>query len=597
MEIIPMLVVFLRKMPLRRKQLIFLATFAIVAAAIVFTIGYANRQKTVAISVSQPPDAVTGATPRLMPQVQVQSRIQAKTDLQKAFNLVAREVEPAVVHIHVVGQAAAWNVQITDFGFRFFPATPAAFPSNSAEQTLGAYCICPNCGHYSPHPRGMPCSTQACPFCKSGMIRNVAGTAAAPNAPSAPANQLVGNVGSGFFVHPKGYILTNYHLVTGAKEIDVVLFGSPNVLHNASLLDADPDADLALLKLDSPGVYPVAELGDSNNIEVGDWVLAVGSPFGLEHTVTAGIISDTRRDLTVQGKRYRDLIQTDAPINEGNSGGPLVDLNGEVVGVNTALYSPGGGGFTGIGFTIPINGARPLLAGVIDLADPAMARPAAAWSAPQSQAPCPTNTPTTAAPCPTGTTGAAAAPAAPSAPQFQNAASKQLAEGHWLGMEVIPLTPELAQEMGISPQEKGVLVDDVTLVAADAGIIAGDMVQRIGRDPVTDLKSFYEATKKVVSRREVTVRISRKGHPLIIEIEQRDPVGVAQMEAAPMIRPGSAPPHRYKGPCTNCHTIGNTGQLAVDQGDIISRTAPPIARGARPPHKNRGECALCHQIR
>ncbi|MEW6200348.1 MAG: trypsin-like peptidase domain-containing protein [bacterium] len=501
-------------------------------AATVFAIGYANRQRTIAIDVSPPPDAITGATSRLMPSVQLQTSVTAHTDLQAAFNLVAREVEPAVVHLHITKQTDTRNLQNPVRGLFFFPGTP--------------------------------------------MVRNIAGNEPNPTASqTTPSNQFIGNVGSGFFIHPKGYILTNYHLVSGAREIEVILYGSPDVVHSATLFDADPDIDLAVLKLDVPGVYSIVELGDSNNIEVGDWVLAVGSPFGLEHTVTAGIISDTARDLLIQGKQYKNLIQTDAPINEGNSGGPLVDLNGEVVGINTALYTPDGG-FIGIGFSIPVNQSLSLIANIVDKPDPAAAKIAAQPSVPN----------------PSATT-----PPAPALPQYQNAAAKQLAEGHWLGMEVIPSSPELTNEMGISPAEKGVLVDDVTLVAADAGIVAGDMVQQIGKSQVNDLKSFYEATKKVARRREVTIRISRKGLPLTIEIEQRDPVGIAQMEAAPMIPPGSVSPHRYKGDCTKCHTIGSTGQLAIDQGDIISRTAPAITRGAAAPHRNRGECGLCHQIR
>ncbi len=168
------------------------------------------------------------------------------------------------------------------------------------------------------------------------------------------------SIGSGVIFDPKGYILTNYHVIAGAEEVEVTPFGYKEMVYPARIVKADQESDLAILKIDSQEKFPCATLGNSDLIEVADTVLAIGSPFGLEHTVTKGIISDNKRDLTIDETEYKEMIQTDAAINRGNSGGPLINGDGEVVGINTAIYAPTGI-FTGIGFAIPINKAKLLL--------------------------------------------------------------------------------------------------------------------------------------------------------------------------------------------------------------------------------------------
>jgi Do/DeqQ family serine protease len=160
--------------------------------------------------------------------------------------------------------------------------------------------------------------------------------------------------GSGFIFDSRGYILTNNHVVEGGEEWVIKLADKREL--TATLKGADPQTDLAVLQVGA-GNLPAATLGDSDKLEVGDWVLAAGNPFGmLEQTVTAGIISAKgRRGLGLSN--YEDYLQTDAAINQGNSGGPLVDLNGHVIGINSAIYSRSGG-YQGIGFAIPINQAR-----------------------------------------------------------------------------------------------------------------------------------------------------------------------------------------------------------------------------------------------
>lgn len=161
------------------------------------------------------------------------------------------------------------------------------------------------------------------------------------------------SVGSGVIVDSRGYVVTNHHVVADATNIIVSRFRHEGH-YTARLVVADPKKDLALLKITGDMPFPVAILTDSNLVEVGDWVIAVGNPFGLEHTVTAGIISAKRSSIVIGGIRYKGLIQTDAPINKGSSGGPLVNMNGQVVGINTAIYAPTGV-FNGTGFAIPSN--------------------------------------------------------------------------------------------------------------------------------------------------------------------------------------------------------------------------------------------------
>jgi serine protease Do len=163
------------------------------------------------------------------------------------------------------------------------------------------------------------------------------------------------SLGSGFIISSDGYILTNNHVIAGADKIMVRLTDDKS--YKAKVVGKDSKLDLALLKIDAEGLRPV-KLGDSDKIRVGDWVVAIGNPFGLGQTVTAGIVSAKER--VIGAGPYDDFIQTDAAINPGNSGGPLFDVNGEVIGINAAIYTRSGGN-NGIGFAIPINLAKDVL--------------------------------------------------------------------------------------------------------------------------------------------------------------------------------------------------------------------------------------------
>ena len=164
-------------------------------------------------------------------------------------------------------------------------------------------------------------------------------------------------VGSGFIVSADGYVVTNYHVVEDADNIEIVTHDGSR--YNASIKGHDAKTDLALIKIEADNPLPYIEFGNSDNAKVGDWVVAVGNPFGLGGSVTAGIISARGRD--IQSGPFDDYLQIDAPINRGNSGGPLLDTQGRVLGINTAIFSPGGGN-VGIGFAIPANMAK----GIVD---------------------------------------------------------------------------------------------------------------------------------------------------------------------------------------------------------------------------------------
>ncbi|MFH0803471.1 MAG: trypsin-like peptidase domain-containing protein [bacterium] len=173
--------------------------------------------------------------------------------------------------------------------------------------------------------------------------------------PGIPAKEVpTKGRGSGIIVTDDGYILTNYHVVHGAKEITVTL--SNEKKYSGKIKGEDRISDIAVVKIDARKL-PYAQLGDSEKIEVGDWAIAIGNPFGFDHTVTAGVISGRGRKIYDESKNYDNLIQTDASINPGNSGGPLVNINGEVIGINTAIIQ----GAQGMGFAIPINAAKQIM--------------------------------------------------------------------------------------------------------------------------------------------------------------------------------------------------------------------------------------------
>ena len=262
------------------------------------------------------------------------------------------------------------------------------------------------------------------------------------------------SLGSGFIIDKDGYILTNNHVVEKASSIKVRL--SDGKEYEAKVVGRDAKTDIALIKVVSKHALPVASIGNSDKLEVGDWVVAVGNPYGLDHTVTAGIVSAKGR-IIGQGP-YDDFIQTDASINPGNSGGPLFNLRGEVVGINTAIVSGG----QGIGFAIPVNMAKTLL------------------------------------------------------PQLK---SKGKVIRGWLGVVIQKVTPELARNFGLTAPE-GALVSDIVenSPAAKADIRRGDVIVSFDKKPIKDMEQLPKVVSETATGKMVKVGLVREGKRMDVDV-------------------------------------------------------------------------------
>lgn len=263
------------------------------------------------------------------------------------------------------------------------------------------------------------------------------------------------SLGSGFVIAPEGYIVTNNHVIEDADQIIVRL---PNEKEfDAQLVGRDSNTDIALIKINAPKDIPYLKMGNSDALDVGSWVVAVGSPFGLEQTVTAGIVSAKGRVLG--SGPYDDFIQTDASINPGNSGGPLVNMDGEVVGINTAIIASG----QGIGFAIPINLAQ----GIID----------------------------------------------------QLKTQGEVTRG-WLGVSIQDLSPELAEYYRIT-EKKGVLVTEVFKddPADKAGVQAGDIITAVDGKPVSSSRELSATIANLPVGHQAKLSIVRKEEKKVITVE------------------------------------------------------------------------------
>ncbi|MBF0564239.1 MAG: trypsin-like peptidase domain-containing protein [Nitrospirae bacterium] len=200
-----------------------------------------------------------------------------------------------------------------------------------------------------------------------------AGLQAAPDVAGVSPNLVAGapvanynRVGSGVVIDPIGFVLTSFHVIEGATAMKATVYTAGGAReYPLKVVNVDKSTDLALLRIIGNAPFAHAVLGDSDVVRTGDVVVAMGSPFGFDQTITTGIISSRNRTITIGGKVYEGMLQTDTPINRGNSGGPLVNVRGEVIGINTAIYSPNGA-FSGIGFAIPANDAATVVAGVVD---------------------------------------------------------------------------------------------------------------------------------------------------------------------------------------------------------------------------------------
>ena len=198
-----------------------------------------------------------------------------------------------------------------------------------------------------------------------------------------PADIAFNRIGSGFIIDSRGYVLSSYHVIVGAEALKATLYGTGGAMaYPLKLVKGDLRSDLALLRIQGSGPFPTAPLGNSDAVRTGDMVLTIGSPFGLEQTVTSGMISSRNRTLQMGDVVYENLFQTDSAINSGSSGGPMLNIKGEVIGINTAILAPTGV-FNGVGFATPINRAAGLVGGVIDFnnsAPGAVAGQLVAWA-------------------------------------------------------------------------------------------------------------------------------------------------------------------------------------------------------------------------
>jgi serine protease Do len=262
-------------------------------------------------------------------------------------------------------------------------------------------------------------------------------------------HQVITGEGSGFFISPDGYAVTNNHVVDHAKSVQVTT--DDGTVYTAKVVGTDPKTDLALVKVDGKKDFSYVKFADQPS-RTGDWVVAVGNPFGLGGTVTAGIVSANGRD--IGSGPYDDYIQIDAPINKGNSGGPAFDMNGNVIGVNTAIFSPSGGS-VGIGFDIPAATAKLVVAQLKD---------------------------------------------------------KGYITRGWLGVQVQPVTADIADSLGLK-QAKGALVDNPQAgsPAAKAGIEAGDVITSVNGTDVKDSRDLARTISEMAPGTSVKLDVLHKG--------------------------------------------------------------------------------------
>jgi serine protease Do len=320
------------------------------------------------------------------------------------------------------------------------------------------------------------------------------------------------SVGSGFILTSDGYILTNEHVIAGARQITVTL--SNRRSFTARVVGRDPKTDIALLKIDAGMPLPVAPLGNSDSLRVGQWVMAIGNPFGFDHSVTAGIVSAKGRFIP---GNYDDFIQTDASINPGNSGGPLIDLRGEVVGINSAIYTRTGASM-GIGFAIPVNLVKPELGQLRD--------------------------------------------------------SGKVTRG-WLGVYIQQVTPPLAQPLGLAVPE-GALVSEVLpdSPAQIAGIQRGDVITAYAHQPVRDSQELPLLVARTPLSHSVALEVWRDGH------ERRITVTItASREAALIKTRASAPPPPHDPIGLGLKVEELTPKLARELG--VSSTQGVVVSGVR----------------
>jgi serine protease Do len=283
-------------------------------------------------------------------------------------------------------------------------------------------------------------------------------------------------LGSGVIFDQRGLVLTNFHVIKGADEITVKL--SDKREYRGQILGIDPKTDLAVIRFQPDHELTVATLGNSETLRVGEWAIAIGNPFGLDQTVTVGVISATGRS-DVGVATYENFIQTDASINPGNSGGPLLNLKGDVIGINTAIFSQSGGS-VGIGFAIPINMVKRVVDQLVD--------------------------------------------------------KGKVVRG-WLGVSLQPLSPELADSLGVTDKQGAVVASTMPGgPAAAAGLQQNDVILAFDKTPVEDYHHFQRLTAETRAGSKIVLQVLRKKQKIAV------PVTVAEApDEGPRRPPGPSP--------------------------------------------------------
>lgn len=319
--------------------------------------------------------------------------------------------------------------------------------------------------------------------------------------------------GSGFLIDAEGYIVTNNHVVDGASTIEVTL--NDGEQYAAKVIGRDAKTDLALIKIDTTDALPHVTFGDSQGARVGDWVLAVGNPFGLGGSVNAGIISARGRD--INSGPYDDYIQIDAPINRGNSGGPLFDARGVVIGVNTAIFSPSGGNI-GIGFAIPAETAAEIVAEL---------------------------------------------------------KTKGRVDRGWLGVQIQPVTEEIAASLGL-PETRGVLVADVIpgTPAEAAGIRSGDVILQAAGERMEEYRDLTKLIAGIDAGTQIKLVVSRSGETLSI------PVTIGEMPAEDLAQAASEQAPAGDEPRIGLYLAPLTPELRAERGIAADASGVLVAQVA-----------------
>jgi len=328
----------------------------------------------------------------------------------------------------------------------------------------------------------------------------------APRDNEAPRARVETAQGAGFFISPNGYAVTSNHVMQGSRRAEIT--ADDGTTYTARLIGSDPLSDLAVIKVDGRTDFPHVQFADGRP-RIGDWVLAIGSPFGLGGTVTAGIISARGRD--IGSSSYDDFVQIDAPVNQGNSGGPAIDIDGNVVGVNTAIYSPTGGS-VGIAFAVPADIAKPVLAQLKD--------------------------------------------------------KGAVARG-WAGLQIQTMTPDIAESLGL-PKPQGALVAETVPdgPAAKAGIAAGDVITSVNAMRLKDSRALFRSVADAAPGSQIAFGVLHEGKERTVQVTLGElPAAKPQhdAEAAPPAAPQTpADLGLTLAPANQVRGVGGRGVVVLD---------------------------------